>query len=146
MNEAMKSGRRGVTRDDIWGAADALLLSGARPTVEKVRGHLGGGSPNTVGPHLDTWFQGLGQRLSQPGALAPAHAGHPESVTRAAEMLWAAAQQEARRALEADFAGRFAALELEKADVVIAREALDAEKRLQFRAQLARLFERVNSL
>ena len=41
---------RGVQREDVWAAADAVLLAGEKPTLERVRQPLGSGSPNTVGP------------------------------------------------------------------------------------------------
>lgn len=54
---------RGVQQADVWAAADALLAQGQRPTIERVRLHLGRGSPNTVGPLLEGWFAALGERL-----------------------------------------------------------------------------------
>jgi hypothetical protein len=41
---------RGITENDVWTASDALLLEGARPTIERVRQKIGRGSPNTVSP------------------------------------------------------------------------------------------------
>ena len=43
---------RGVQEQDVWAAADAVLLQGERPTIERVRQHMGRGSPTTVGPML----------------------------------------------------------------------------------------------
>lgn len=90
---------RGITENDVWTACDALLVSGSRPTIERVRHHLGRGSPNTVGPHLDTWFKGLGARIQDPAAFA-APSGVPDPVHAAASQLWEAAQAEARRDTE----------------------------------------------
>ena len=39
---------RGITEEDVHSAADALVCAGERPTVERIRAHLGTGSPNTV--------------------------------------------------------------------------------------------------
>lgn len=61
---------RGITQDDVWKACDALLLEGARPTIERVRQKIGSGSPNTVSPFLETWFKNLGGRIKDPGAFA----------------------------------------------------------------------------
>lgn len=87
---------RGITEDDVWKACDALLLEGARPTIERVRQKLGRGSPNTVSPMLETWFKHLGARIKDPGAFSA-----PESVSdpvfQAAQHLWEVAQAEARR-------------------------------------------------
>lgn len=54
---------RGVQQEDVWGAADALVAEGLRPTIERVRQKIGRGSPNTVSPILDAWFATLGSRL-----------------------------------------------------------------------------------
>jgi len=90
---------RGITEADVCTACDALLLSGSRPTIERVRQHLGRGSPNTVGPYLDTWFKGLGARIQDPAAFA-APSGVPNPVGAAASHFWEAAQAEARRDVE----------------------------------------------
>jgi hypothetical protein len=78
---------RGVQREDVWAAADAVLLAGEKPTIERVRQHLGSGSPNTVGPLLEQWFKHLGARLQDPGAFA-APAGVPDPVLQAARHFW----------------------------------------------------------
>lgn len=79
--------RRGVQREDVWAAADAVLLAGEKPTIERVRQHLGSGSPNTVGPLLEQWFKHLGRRIQDPGAFA-APAGVPDPVMQVAQHLW----------------------------------------------------------
>jgi hypothetical protein len=53
---------RGITEAQVHAAADALVAAGERPTVERIRAHLGSGSPNTVTRLLDTWWAGLGPR------------------------------------------------------------------------------------
>lgn len=86
---------RGVQRQDVWDAADAVLLQGDKPTIERVRQHLGSGSPNTVGPHLDHWFRQLGKRISEPGTVAASY-GIPDPVFQAAQQLWEAALSQTR--------------------------------------------------
>lgn len=89
---------RGITEDDVWKACDALLLEGARPTIERVRQKIGRGSPNTVSPMLETWFRHLGARIADPGSFsAPASIVDP--VQQVAQHLWEVAQAEARRDL-----------------------------------------------
>ena len=39
---------RGITESDVHTAADEIVAAGDRPTVERIRAHLGTGSPNTV--------------------------------------------------------------------------------------------------
>lgn len=86
---------RGITEEDVFRACDALLIAGERPTIERVRKHLGTGSPNTVGPHLDSWFKGLGARIVDPAAFA-AQSAIPDGVVQAAKYFWERAQAEAR--------------------------------------------------
>ena len=86
--------RRGVSQGDVSQAADALLRLGDRPTIEKIRARLGGGSPNTINPLLDAWWKRLSGRLdSGPAALHRL----PESVAHVAEALWMQALDEGRR-------------------------------------------------
>lgn len=84
----------GITESDVWAAADALLLEGARPTIERVRQKIGRGSPNTVSPHLDAWFKALGGRIHDPGAFSAQ--GAPEHIIQAATQFWNAAIAAAR--------------------------------------------------
>lgn len=82
----------GIQEPDVWAAADALLKAGEQPTIERIRLHLGRGSPNTVGPHLKAWFRGLSERLDTPGQGS----GLPEPVARLANQLWDNALEAAR--------------------------------------------------
>lgn len=86
---------RGVQRVDVWAAADAVLLAGEKPTIERVRKHLGSGSPNTVGPLLEQWFKHLGRRIQDPGGFA-APAGVPDPVLQAAQHFWETALAQTR--------------------------------------------------
>jgi len=86
---------RGIQEQDVWRAADALLLEGARPTIERVRQKIGSGSPNTVSPFLETWFKHLGGRIKDPGAFA-APPDVPEPVLQAARHFWESALAQTR--------------------------------------------------
>ncbi len=86
--------RKRVSAIDVEKAADALLRTGERPTIERIRARLGGGSPNTINPLLDSWWRRLGARVDAgPAALARL----PDTVAHVAEALWLQALQEARR-------------------------------------------------
>lgn len=85
----------GITESDVWTAADALLLEGARPTIERVRQKIGRGSPNTVSPHLETWFRTLGARIQDPRAFS-APPDVPDPIAQAAAHFWEAALSAAR--------------------------------------------------
>lgn len=78
---------RGITSEEVNRAADALLAGGERPTAERVRLALGRGSPNTIGPMLETWWGGLAQRLRTQLALP----GVPEDLGAAFVQVWAQA-------------------------------------------------------
>ena len=143
---------RGITENDVFTACDALLLAGERPTIERVRQKIGRGSPNTVSPMLDRWFKGLGRRIQDPGAFAPAP-DVPAPVLQAAQHFWEVAQAESRRDVdariavgladaeartdeamrdvakaEATTAGAVVRVETLEGEVARARAALDAER------------------
>ncbi len=143
--------RGGIQEADIWAAADALLLEGARPTIERIRQKAGRGSPNTVGPYLDTWFKGLGARIRDPGAFAAAPAV-PDPIARAASHFWetalsvargeaATALADERRAVKAaadELEAQRGALAVEKAELQTRMEAQDQAMQL-LRAQVDEL-------
>jgi gas vesicle protein len=79
---------RGIQADDVFQAADALLLAGERPTIERV---------------LDQWFAQLGARIRDPQAFSPS-AGVPDPVQQAAKHFWEAALAAAREACSSDYA------------------------------------------
>jgi transposase-like protein len=118
---------------DVRQAADALLLEGGRPTVERVRARLGRGSPNTVALFLDRWWRDLGARLRDlPGQELPSV---PEPVAQALLALWSQAIDEARGLLkdslgerEAELQQRHSALEARAADLERASEELARER------------------
>jgi chromosome segregation ATPase len=93
MTEKITKAPRGVQQEDVWGAADAVLSQGERPTIERVRQQLGRGSPNTVAPLLESWFATLGQRLNMSPDPGHSDSGLPAPVQRAATVLWQRAQQ-----------------------------------------------------
>ncbi len=133
----------GITQEDVWKAADALLLEGARPTIERVRQKIGRGSPNTVSPYLDTWFRGLGARIDNAQAFAPTgssaaegsgRTGLPSPVAEAAGQLWRADQEAARLELDQE-AGQLRA-ETERQHELLAQErqaVQEQARRLQAR-------------
>lgn len=58
---------KGISELDVHNAADDLVALGERPTVERIRSHLGTGSPNTVTRWLERGSAGnhyvQGQKL-----------------------------------------------------------------------------------
>ena len=138
---------RGITENDVWTASDALLLEGARPTIERVRQKIGRGSPNTVSPYLDTWFRNLGGRIKDPGAFS-APADVPEPIVQAAKHLWQIAQTESRRdfdqRLNDGMAAAVANVEAEKERATVAESATFEAARKAAHLQ-AELVERIAS-
>ena len=119
-------GRRPVTEEDVWAAADGLLLAGDRATVARVREVLGKGSPNTVAPLLDGWYRSLGKRIRDPKAFTEPN-GLPAKVAKAAEALWQAASVDAKAEAALEI-GEIRRLAAEKVNAATAA-AEEAERR-----------------
>jgi chromosome segregation ATPase len=113
---------RGISETDVWQAADALLLEGLRPTIERVRNKIGRGSPNTVSPYLETWFKRLGARIVDPAAFS-APPALPDPISQAAAHFWEAALAAAR-------AENAATLAAGRAELAQSHRDLDDERAL----------------
>lgn len=131
MQPGIVRGPRGVQMDEVWAAADAVLALGERPTIERVRQHLGRGSPNTVGPMLDGWYGALAKRLRAPAEAVEQDAGGnaplPAPVIRAAKTLWGRALQHADERTTAQFTRAREDLNAQAEALRQAREALAQE-------------------
>ena len=122
---------RGIQYEDVALAADALLQDGLRPTIERIRLHIGRGSPNTVSPMLEQWFSGLGQRLSGAGGGAKQGAdGIPDVVLKAANALWTTARDTAQAQTAETYAEQRASLDGEVRQLHEARTELEARELL----------------
>lgn len=119
---------RGITESDVHNAADELVAKGDRPTVERIRMHLGTGSPNTVTRWLETWWQGLGPRLHSHAAHL-AIPGAPEAVLDLAGQWWSIALASARDVADHALAVGRAQLEADRADLGRSSATLDARSR-----------------
>jgi hypothetical protein len=114
-----------ISPSDVVQAADALLLEGHRPTIDRVRMRLGRGSPNTIQEHLDVWWAHLGSRLRDvPGREFPEL---PARVGQALQALWNTALDSAHEALGDTVSTRERSIDDRE-------EALDARTK-QFHAQ-----------
>jgi hypothetical protein len=116
---------RRITAEEVFAAADALVMSGHRPTIDRVRIQLGRGSPNTINEHLDRWWRGLGARLQ--GLPASGLQQFPEAVATSLQQLWTVALREAQVVLEASLEQRERAL-------LAAQEEFD-QQRIQLTAR-----------
>ena len=131
---------RGVQTADVWDAADAVLMAGQRPTIERVRQKLGRGSPNTVAPMLEAWFAQLGQRLGSmsgggagnaagPGAMTtPGQPQPPATVLDMAQSLWDAALEQARQAAQQQWESAQAELAQQRSQLTTDRAELERER------------------
>jgi DNA repair exonuclease SbcCD ATPase subunit len=109
-----------LSRADVFQAADAVLLAGGRVTIDRVRNHLGRGSPNTIQEHLESWWSGLGARLRDiPGREFPEL---PDEVANALQGLWNTALDRAYAAIDGKAATRDAELTTREA-AIAARES-----------------------
>lgn len=132
----------GINRDDVFQAADELLKAGERPTIERIRTHLGRGSPNTITGYLNEWFAGLGARLAAPDQEAEAS----QAVNRLLRRLWQMALEEANAHAASHHQARAAELAQREQALAQDRDDLDRERErlrqrtldLENAAQLAR--------
>lgn len=111
---------RGVSETEVFAAAEAVLAGGAKPTIERVRQHLGRGSPATVARLLEAWWDGLVQRIN-----ATRVAGLPElpgAVGQAMASLWQSALDAARESLDEECRRRTTELD-QRASALDGRES-----------------------
>lgn len=113
---------RGITEAQVHAAADALVAAGERPTVERIRAHLGSGSPNTVTRLLEGWWAGLGPRLAKQSRIA---LEAPDVVQRLVGDLWEEAIAAGREHAEAALVGERDGLEQARI-ALAAQQAQDA--------------------
>ncbi|MCS4292941.1 DNA repair exonuclease SbcCD ATPase subunit [Comamonas sp. BIGb0152] len=126
---------RSVQKEDVWQAADALLLEGKRPTIERVRQKIGRGSPNTVSPMLEAWFATLGPRLggagegTQAAAADPASGkGLPSALVQAMQQLWEQVQTLAAQAADAQLEPVRLGLQAQQQALDDAQHSLEQER------------------
>ncbi len=94
-----------ITAELVSHAADELLHSGQRPTVDAVRSALGNrGSMTTITRHLQAWWESLGDRLDAVEAL-DRRPDVPDEIAATLTQVWSAALRHARSALEHETKG-----------------------------------------
>ena len=94
--EKAKPGRKGVTAEQVFAAADSIRASRREPTVEAVQRLLGTGSTGTVAGHLRTWRMakdGVVPVPSIPDSLAKALKEFAESACADVSKQWQARVQ-----------------------------------------------------
>ena len=86
--------RQGISREQVFDAAGALLDEGTSPTVQAVRERIGSGSFTTINRHLDEWRK---EHAGQAPANIP---DMPDKVMMAFQQVWAAAARAAQEDTE----------------------------------------------
>jgi colicin import membrane protein len=115
--------RPGVTRDQVFEAADTLLAEGRKPTVKLVRERIGG-SFSTITPHLAEWKDA---RAGASGESAPEM---PAPVAAASQVMWVSAWNAGQEVLRAEReALALVRRELEQERTDLAREIADLEEK-----------------
>ena len=117
---------RGVQQHEVDAAADTLIAHGVRPTIERVRGQMGRGSPNTVAPMLDTWFAGLAGRLGLDAGLE--EGGPPPEVRHLFGQLWTAAVDAGSQRAEATLSAQHDLLQSDQQALATARQDLATQE------------------
>lgn len=117
---------RGVQQHEVNAAADALIAQGVRPTIERVRGQMGRGSPNTVAPMLDTWFAGLAGRLGLDAGLE--EGGPPHEVRHLLGLLWTAAVDAGAQRAETTLSAQLGQLQFDQQTLATARQDLATQE------------------
>lgn len=116
---------KGITAGDVFEAADHLLADGGRPTIERVRQHLGRGSPNTVNRHLDAWWSTLASRMKGGNSNTTSL---PAALLELCGRLYAALQSQALAEARIVVEEGMAARDEDRANVERMVESVKAEK------------------
>lgn len=106
--------RTGITEQQVFEAAEALLQEGQGVTVSSVRERLGSGSYTTINAHLGKWREANDNR--RPADIPEI----PPSVDNALRHVWALAWKEAQERIKTEREGLDAArreMEREKKDL-----------------------------
>ncbi|CAD7857004.1 MAG: Tn4651 auxiliary cointegrate resolution protein T [Olavius algarvensis Gamma 1 endosymbiont] len=109
--------RPGITREQVFEAAEHLTQADHNPTVLAIRAHLGSGSPNTIGPHLADW------KAQHDTAQAEAVPPLPEPIETAMQQVWGLAVRQAQDQLQ----GERQALNVVRKEIGQERAELSAE-------------------
>ncbi len=119
--------RTGVTRRQVFEAADRLVENGLSPTVATVRGDIGKGSFTTINQHLSEWKALKWKTEGEVGVPAPVEAKARELLAS----LWALASREANESIDKireAALGDVAEIQVQLEDATRVSEARGAER------------------
>ncbi|ENO8811895.1 DNA-binding protein [Photobacterium damselae] len=89
--------RKGITKDQVFNAANAIKARGLEPTITLVRAEIGEGSFSTISQHLSNW-------KSQDAEVVDASEMPPqaeEAVLQACATIWNLCQKESKKEVKA---------------------------------------------
>ncbi len=84
--------RPGITKQEVFAAANQLTGEGREPTIEQIRQHLKTGSNSTIAAHLRDW-----RAMQSDTQTAALHAGLPQEMIEIMKSLWERLTAEAKR-------------------------------------------------
>lgn len=112
----------GITDQDVFHAADALVANCQRPTQTSIREFLGGGSFATIGPALKRWRAAQAEQHELAGVELPGEL--TESLQQLGARVWGAAIEAAESRLTGEREALAAARDEIEAEVQEHREAV----------------------
>lgn len=129
--------REGITRAQVFDAADKISAAGQSPTVASIRAQLGTGSFTTITTLLREWKN----QATEPDTELDVPEEVTQALGRAAELVWKAAQDHFKHelnTLQADAARKTAAADQRatEAEAEIERLEAEAEKQAEIIATL----------
>lgn len=120
----------GITDQDVFGAADALVANGQKPTQTGIREFLGGGSFATIGPALKKWRAAQAEQHELAGVELPGELA--EALQQLGARVWGAAIEAAESRLAGEREALSAARDEIEAEV---QEHRDAVQQLEAEAE-----------
>jgi hypothetical protein len=112
----------GITEQDIFNAAEALMADGQKPTQTSIRERLGGGSFATIGPALKKWRTAQTEQHELAGVELPGELD--DTLQQLGGRVWAAAIEAAESRLAGEREALAAARDEIEAEVQEHREAV----------------------
>ncbi|MBF0366609.1 MAG: DNA-binding protein [Oligoflexia bacterium] len=85
----------GITKDQVFTAAESLLKSGQHPTLQLIREELKGGSFSTISKYLSEWKESKSKQTIDVPEIPLELAGYIKKI-------WAAAYKESSRLFESE--------------------------------------------
>lgn len=89
--------RKGISKDQVFNAANAIKARGIEPTITLIRNELGEGSFSTISQHLATW-KTQDQEVIEVSEIPP---NVEEAVLQACATVWNICQKESSKEVKA---------------------------------------------